>query len=152
MAQLSFEPGLLYAAWAFQLRGAEAAATQAFTGALVQVDSAILELPDDWRVHVSRGLVLAGLGRVSEARQEAEWLRESPAYADMLFRSQQSEARAMIFAQAGLVSGALSELEPLLAGPSYSSVHLLQLDPRWDPIRGDPRFQALIERYGTSGQ
>ena len=147
-AQQSFEPGLLYAAWAFQLRGEEAAATRAFTGALVQLDSAIRELPDDWRVHASRGLVLASLRRASEARQEAVWLRESPAYTDLLFRGLLSEARAMIFAQAGLVSEALSELEPLLAGPSSTSVHMVRLDPRWDPIRENPRFQALLEKYG----
>ncbi len=57
-----------------------------------------------------------------------------------------------IAAQAGLVSEALSELEPLLASPSSMSIHMLQLDPRWDPIREDPRFQELLERYGTSGQ
>jgi TolB-like protein/Flp pilus assembly protein TadD/tRNA A-37 threonylcarbamoyl transferase component Bud32 len=148
-AQQDFEPGLLYAAWAFRLRGEETAATRAFTGALVQLDSAIRELPDDWRVHVSRGLVLASLGRVSEARLEAVWLRESPAYTDQLFRVVLSEARAMIFAQAGLVDEALSELEPLLAGPSHTSVHMIRLDPRWDPIREHPRFQALLEQYGN---
>ena len=148
-AQDSYQPGLLYSAWASQLRGDGATATQAFTSALAQLDSAAAELPDDWRVHASRGLAVAGLGRVSEAREEAAWLRESTAYADLFDRGRLSEARAMIFAQAGLVDETLSELESLLAGPSWTSVHMLQLDPRWDPIRDDPRFQALLERYGT---
>jgi hypothetical protein len=40
------------------------------------------------------------------------------------------------------------EIERLLAGPSYDiSVHTLRLDPRWDPIRDDPRFQALLKKY-----
>jgi hypothetical protein len=86
---------------------------------------------------------------VSEARQEAVWLRESTAFADPFGRGKLSEARAMIFAQAGLVNEALSELEPLLVGPSWTSVHKLGVDPRWDPIREDPRFQALLEKYGN---
>jgi serine/threonine-protein kinase len=144
---LGYTPGLLYAAWAQQLRGDRAAAAQAFTGALQQLDSVLRELPDDWRVHASRGLALAGLGRPSEAKREADWVTKSTAYADLWERPVLSERRARIFAQAGLVAEALAEIEPLLAGPSWTSVHMLRLDPIWDPIRDDPRFQALLEKY-----
>jgi hypothetical protein len=58
----------------------------------------------------------------------------------------------MIFAQAGLVADALAELELLLAGPSFTSVHTVRLDPRYDPIREDPRFQALLDRYRDNGE
>ena len=40
-----------------------------------------------------------------------------------------------------------AEIEPLLTGPSVTSVHLFRLDPRYDPIRDEPRFQALLEKY-----
>jgi hypothetical protein len=43
----------------------------------------------------------------------------------------------------------LAQLCTLLAGPGFLSVHTLRLDPRWDPIRNDPRFQALLEKYGN---
>jgi TolB-like protein len=143
----AYEPGLLYAAWAHRLRGDPTAADHAFTGALVQLDSVLRELPDDWRPHASRGLALAGLGRQSEAMREADWVTRSKAYTDLFDRPALSERRAMIFAQAGLADEALAEIEPLLAGPSFTSVHILRLDPRWDPIRDDPRFQALLEKY-----
>jgi len=29
------------------------------------------------------------------------------------------------------------------------SVPLLKLEPRWDPLRDHPRFQALLEKYDT---
>jgi hypothetical protein len=51
------------------------------------------------------------------------------------------------FAQAGFADDALVEIKPLLNGPSRMSVHTLRLDPRWDPIRNDPRFQALLVKY-----
>ncbi|UCG86499.1 MAG: protein kinase [Gemmatimonadota bacterium] len=142
-----YEPGLLYAAWAHQLRGDRVAAAEAFSGALSQLDSALSENPEDWRLHGSRGLALAGLGRASEAEQEAGWLMRSTEYRDAFDRPRLSEWRAMIFAQAGLTDETLAELEPLLAGPSLTSAHMVRLDPRYDPIRDDPRFEALLDKY-----
>jgi hypothetical protein len=57
--------------------------------------------------------------------------------------------RALILAQAGEDDAALDEIERLLAGPSLLSVHTLQLDPLWDPIRDHPRFKTLLAKYGS---
>jgi serine/threonine-protein kinase len=141
--QWEYTPGLLYAAWAFQLRGDRATATRAFAGALVQLDSVLLELPGDPRVHMSRGLALAGLGRQSEAREVADIVIGYGPYN----RAFWGEVRSMIFAQANLKEEALAEIELLLAGPSFTSVHMVRIDPRYDPIRDDPRFQALLDQY-----
>ena len=53
---------------------------------------------------------------------------------------------ARILANAGEVDAALDEIEQLLAGPSFLSVHRLRLDARWDSLRSHRRFQALLER------
>ena len=143
-----FLPGVLYAAWAHQLRGDGAAARAAFDSARVRLDSALSDLPDDWRVHAARGLALAGLGRRDEALQEALWLRQSAVYRTDAYDGPRLAAdRARILAQAGDVGGALSEIDLLLARPSEVSVHTLRLDPLWDPIRDDPRFKALLVKY-----
>jgi len=34
-----------------------------------------------------------------------------------------------------------------LASPSYLSVELFRLDPKYEGIRDDSGFQALLERY-----
>ena len=34
--------------------------------------------------------------------------------------------------------------------PSWLTVPILRLDPRWDPLRDDPRFQALLVKYAVS--
>lgn len=52
--------------------------------------------------------------------------------------------RALILVQAGEADMAVDELERLRAGPSGVSVHMLRLDPLWDPIRSHPRFQRLL--------
>jgi tetratricopeptide (TPR) repeat protein len=147
-SQEAYEPGLLWAAWAHQLRGDSAAARRAFGGALGQLDSALRVLPGDGRARVSRGLALAGLGRRAEAQRIADDMRELsqkvPAAAGI-----SGEPRARILAQAGFTDAALLILEQSMAGvKSYLSGPMLRLDPRWDPIRREPRFQALVRRYG----
>jgi serine/threonine-protein kinase len=145
-----FRPAALYAAWAHQLRGDPAAARAAFDAALVVVDSALAAAPaDDWRLHAARGLALAGLGRREEALREARRLEQDPVYReDAVMGPMVAEPRAQVLAQAGEARAALEEIERLLAGPSYFvSVHTLRLDPRWDPIRDHPRFQALLVEY-----
>jgi serine/threonine-protein kinase len=145
-----FLPSALYAGWAHQLRGDHVAARAAFDSARVRLDSALSELPDDWRVHGARGQALAGLGRRDEALREARWLQQSVVYREDAFQGRLvAEDRAWILARAGDAGAALDEIERLLAGPSWLSVHTLRLDPRWDPIRDHPRFKALLAKYGS---
>ena len=33
--------------------------------------------------------------------------------------------------------------------PSWLTVHILEIDPIWDPLRDHPRFQSLLERYAS---
>jgi len=141
-------PSSLYAAWAHRLRGDRPAARAAFDSARVLLDSVVRELPDDWRVHAARGLALAGLGRRDETLQETRWLQQSVVYReDALQGPQVAEDGARILAQAGEAEAALDEIERLLAGPSWLSVHTLRLDPLYDPIRDHPRFKALLAKY-----
>jgi len=151
--QGEYVPASLYAAWAHQLRGDHAAARAAFDSALVLLDSANSELPDDDRVHVARGMAMAGLGRRDEALKEAHWIQQSVVYRnDAMAGPQVGEYLARILVQAGQTDAALEEIERLLAGPSSISANTLRLDPRWDPIRNDARFQALLLKYAqTSG-
>ena len=147
--QSRFMPTALYAAWAHRMNGDRLAARAAFESSLSLLDSALKELPDDWRVHSARGLTLAGLGRHEEALGEAHWLQQSEVYrGDIIHGASVAEDRARILAQAGDSEGALDEIERLLAGPSELSVHMLRLDPVWDPLRNSPRFQAILAKGG----
>jgi tetratricopeptide (TPR) repeat protein len=60
------------------------------------------------------------------------------------------ELNASYYAEANRPDLAVPLLEKALATPgsgeSYSPV-MLWLDPAWDPIRHDPRFQALLKQY-----
>ncbi|HVS03418.1 MAG TPA: protein kinase, partial [Thermoanaerobaculia bacterium] len=143
-----FLPKSLFAAWAHRLGGEPEAARLAFEAALERLGSVPHDLQDDWRVRAARGLALAGLGRREEALGEARWLEQSAVYReDATLGLRLAEARAQILTQAGAAAAALEEIERLLAGPAWLSAHTLRLDPRWDPIRDHPRFQALLAAY-----
>ncbi len=76
---------------------------------------------------------------------EAHWLQASEVYrGDSYDHGWLAEDRARILAQTGDTEGALDEIERLLAGPSGLSVHMLRLDPLWDPLRSSRRFQAIL--------
>jgi serine/threonine-protein kinase len=145
-----YQPTALYAAWAYQLLGDAAAARAAFDSAREVLDSVVALLPGDRRVHGARGLALAGLGRREEAQREARWLQQSSIYReDVYARTLPAEDRAQILAGIGETDAALAEIERLLTGVSTLTAHMLRLDPRWDPIRDDPRFQALLAKHAN---
>ncbi|HSD32201.1 MAG TPA: tetratricopeptide repeat protein [Gemmatimonadales bacterium] len=148
--QVRYQPTALYAAWAYQLLGDAAAARAAFDSARQVLDSVVAMLPGDRRVHGARGLALAGLGRREEAQREARWLQQSRIYReDVYARTLPAEDRAQILAGIGETDAALAEIERLLTGVSTLTAHMLRLDPRWDPIRDDPRFQALLVKHAN---
>jgi TolB-like protein/Tfp pilus assembly protein PilF len=44
---------------------------------------------------------------------------------------------------------ALTTLDEMLQKPSPMTVQGLKMNPMWDPLRKDPRFQALLDKYGA---
>jgi hypothetical protein len=54
---------------------------------------------------------------------------------------------AQIYAWAGEKDKAIELIDHSLQTPNGVTVPMLKMDPMWDPLRNDPRFQALVERY-----
>jgi len=83
---------------------------------------------------------------IATARHASEVL---PLAKDAYFGAFQLEGLAEIEAHAGQPEQAIDLLQKLLSIPAGETVSIkrLELDPVWDPLRGDPRFQALLKKY-----
>ena len=59
----------------------------------------------------------------------------------------QRDAVIRVFMPAGDYDAAIEELDAYLAAPGAWSIEGLMPDPRLDPIRDDPSFLGLVEKY-----
>ena len=90
--------------------------------------------------------VYAGLGNKKEALTQAH--RSVAQYSDDAVGKPNAEATlAQIEARFGDLDSPLAALPDLLKVPAGITAAELRLDPRWDPLRNDPRFQALLAKY-----
>jgi TolB-like protein/Flp pilus assembly protein TadD len=141
----SFLEGILY----LHL-GDKEKARAALEQARIVAERLVHDAPDDPGRHAQLGAVLAGLGRkedaISEGKKAVELLPESQ---DAFVGPQATCALAEIYAWVGKDDEALRLLDHLLNVPGGLTVPTVKLDPVWDPIRKDPRFQALIDKYSS---
>jgi tetratricopeptide (TPR) repeat protein len=101
--------------------------------------------PDDAQLHVVLGLALAYLGRKEEAIREGErGVALDPISKDAKDASYFKHQLARIYMLVGEPEKALDQLEPLLKIPYWLSPGWLKIDPNFDPLRKNPRFQKLI--------
>jgi serine/threonine-protein kinase len=125
-------------------------ARTAFLKAKDLLEAQLKESPDVPEIHVQLAKVLAYLGEkgaaLTEARRATELLPESK---DAFGGPEIAGGVAEVHAIVGDNGRAIEILDGLLSRPSAVTVQGLKVNPIWDPLRNDPRFQALIEKYGA---
>jgi len=135
-----FLEGALY--W---YQGDKVKAEPAFETARIVAEQLVQESPDDAARHGQLGLILAGLGRKEEAIKEGKRAVELlPEAEDALDGPEVAVVLAQIYAWTGEHDQAFELLDHLLQVPSSLTVPILKLDPVWDSLRKDPRFEKLI--------
>jgi tetratricopeptide (TPR) repeat protein len=126
-------------------------AHSAFERARIVAERLVRESPEDAARHGQLGLILAGLGQkdaaIAEGKRAVELLPESQ---DAFDGPEVTAELAQIYAWTGELDEAFRLLDHLLTVPNGVAVPILKLDPAWDPLRKDPRFQALIEKYAAN--
>jgi TolB-like protein/Flp pilus assembly protein TadD len=126
-------------------RGQEGEAMRAFTAAKEAMRAETEESPNDAKVLIMRGLIEAMLGRTDEAIALGEQaVRRLPISADALDGPLIAINLAAIYAQVDRADQALTLLEQLVRLVGGPTPGTLRVEPHWDSLRGDPRFQALL--------
>jgi non-specific serine/threonine protein kinase len=116
---------------------------------MVQTKQSFVHLP---YIRSALGLIYAGLGFKQKAIREAEGAVELlPVSEDAVDGPEIVAVLAQVYTRVGEYDAAIDRIETLLSIPSMMAVHILQLDPVWDPLRDNPRFQRLLEKYAEVG-
>ncbi len=124
-------------------------ARAAFTAARAEQEKAIKTQPNYGPTLCVLGLIDAGLGRKEEALREGRRAVELlPVEKDPIWGIAMIKYLAMIAAWAGDKDLACEQLAIAIhppRPPSPITYGELKLLPFWDPLRGDPRFEKLVE-------
>jgi TolB-like protein/tRNA A-37 threonylcarbamoyl transferase component Bud32 len=128
-----------------RLKGDETSARAAFIRARAQQEEEIRGHLDDVSLLADLGLIDAGLGRKEEALNEGRRAMElAPSVKDSGTESYVKKCFAIICAWTGERELALGQLEALTKTPGTYTYGNLRLNPMWDPLRGDPRFEKIV--------
>ena len=104
--------------------------------------------PVDPAVHAALGWTYALLGEKTSAIASGERAVELlPVSADAMAGHSFLVRLAKIYAWTDEPYSTVKTIEKALAMPGWLSVSTLELDPDWDPIRADPRFQELLRMH-----
>jgi TolB-like protein/Flp pilus assembly protein TadD len=143
----AFAKGLIYL-----LQGDKTKARAEFERARDISEKLLREAPGDAARHAQQGLILAALGQkqeaIAEGKRAAELLPESR---DALDGPHCTSTLAQVYAWTGEFDEAFRLLDHLFAIPYDLTIPMFKLDPAWDPLRKDPRYQALIDKYAAKG-
>jgi serine/threonine protein kinase/Flp pilus assembly protein TadD len=158
---LGFNNGELrfWLGWAQQVAGDHAASQESFRQARTELEPFLKEQSDNYLLIGDLALVNMGLGDKAAALALSEQaMTVLPLEKDVVDGPAPIEILARVAAQLGEPDRAIAALQKLLSIPSEGALAwrgpltpaLLRLDPMFDPLRNDQRFQKLTLEHVAS--
>ena len=143
------EPTSLMRARLHEALGQRAQAVAAYDAARLLLEDSVRAHPSDPCIRISLGVSYAGLGRGDDAVREAQRAMELSPFGGGVAPTSIRAGAAQVFAKAGHLDDALELLELLFTMPAGRDVTVpfVRAWPAFDPLRGDPRFERLLERF-----
>jgi TolB-like protein/Flp pilus assembly protein TadD len=146
-----------YLGWAQEVAGDHAAAQETWRQARRELQPFLEEQPENYILTGDLALTNASLGDKTAALALAERAMTTvPTEKDATDGPRAIEFFARVAAQMGEPDRAIAALQKLLSIPGRGALAenvpltpaLLRLDPMFDPLRGDPRFEKLAHSDG----
>jgi TolB-like protein/class 3 adenylate cyclase/Tfp pilus assembly protein PilF len=143
-----------YLGWAQEVAGDHAAAQASWSQARSELESFLKEQPDNYLLIGYLALTNMGSGDKAAALALSERAMAAlPIEKDAVTGPIPIEILARVAAQTGEPDRAIAALQKLLSIPGGTPLTpaLLRLDPMFDPLRNDPRFQKLFGSPAPNG-
>ncbi len=148
-----YYPKAWFEAMIARAKGDSARAAEAFSTARTVLEKRLAIKPEDARTLAVLAQVDAGLGRKELAIQEAQHAVDlMPLSKDVYDGALVLEGLAQVYTWTNEPDRAIELLQKLVAMPSYVNYARLKLHPMWNPLRGDPRFQKIVNSLAPKDQ
>jgi tetratricopeptide (TPR) repeat protein len=143
-----FRPKYLYYATIYGLMNKPELEHANWDSARILLEKRRIDFPEDQRLYSSLGIAYAGLGLDDKAIiTSKKAVKLLPVEKEAFKGIYLVEDLAQIYVMVGKYDDAIKQIKYLLSIPGFLSTKILELDPRWAPLRNLPEFKKMMESY-----